>query len=1320
MGEEMTELAKERAAQKAEFDEAAMTFGDKAVRLYENYGKPIGRDMMEFITSEEVVTAPVKGLQDAAKDIAGTIDFVARAVHDPAERVEERKAKGEKEGEDGTVKDKSKSVQSAFIPSPELIPGLLAGEQRVEFPELKTGTGEMVREITRFGAEAAPVIAGAQTIGIPSIMAWGLGAGAAGFVRDPAEPNMADMLKEVGELDNDGVEAVRSVWVDALARDEDDSEFVKRLKAGAEEGTVLGVLPDTVIEGLRLSYRAARSALASGTAARVGRNLLDSSARKNELLRLGAELSDDEVKIAMDERRIGRILTDADAAYQAGLDGKAVAAPVIVPAVMLTEFDNPNDPPDAKSDLTAERIINVGLGGKLLEQLIKKTTKPGVEALEEKVIKEATEKAAMKEAGQADLLKQKYGLDPAVEAKAEGIDFNFDRIEADEDVKGVIDRVSEHLAPEIEAYKRGKRSLSEIEHDASLMNMSVDDVMAMRTTNAEEFTAARFALVTSATKLRNMAAHIAGPDSTDRDMIAFRRAIQDHSVLQMHVKGQQTEIARALSAMRITAKAMESDDVRMVEQFIVETGGRGGIKRMASKLASTTDPAHFNRVASKMGRITRWDMFLEVWYASLLSNPMTHVVNTVTSGFATAVGLPEMASAAMAGTVRRALGGEGGVYAGNVLDYGVGMIGGIRTGMRNGWETLRTGEPQDAASKFEGLVGRRRALTSTAIGELPEMQALKGVLPQQALDGMEYAGKAFDVLTEIWPRGVTRLMMTADQANKGIAYTAMLNSRAASKTREGVLNGTLNAKEARAMYNGMVQNPETFAPDLHMESARFGQEMTFQLPLGQKGQKIMSAIRTIPGSALVFPFMKTPANILKYVTARTPAAPLLKEFREAVTGSDPFARDLAMGRMALGSSIGFSMVSVAGAGYITGGGPIDFRLRKSLENTGWQPYSILIPKDSAAGQAMGLKQDRHISYKRFDPFSQFLGISADMHEVWGYATEDEQGLMASVISTAIYRNITSRTWMTGFSDLMESTAGMETGNLSPTERLLTRIAASAAVPSGARWIGTTEALGGDPTRRSTRPEVSDPETLEDIAPAMQWLDRMVKSIKARTGQYSEELPPIRNFWGKEQVLTPGVLINTVPIFTRESTIDTGALKAAGISPVPHKWARLRHPYDMDDAQHLAFVQAAGVDGEIVRLGNPMGYHPNKIGGVEMNPDEMDAYVVAANTIRPESGSLIVDGRRVMDYAGMNLHQAMTGLVQTPEYRAASDLADISGSKISLLRKVTSFYRHDANPDRRTGLGGADLMAATLHPTLMQRIQLMRVETQSIEKLLEAQ
>lgn len=70
---------------------------------------------------------------------------------------------------------------------------------------------------------------------------------------DPDDPGLANLAQEMGQLDSATLEAARTVFVDALAKDEDDTELVKRLKSVGE-----GALIGSVVDGLVLMYRGAK------------------------------------------------------------------------------------------------------------------------------------------------------------------------------------------------------------------------------------------------------------------------------------------------------------------------------------------------------------------------------------------------------------------------------------------------------------------------------------------------------------------------------------------------------------------------------------------------------------------------------------------------------------------------------------------------------------------------------------------------------------------------------------------------------------------------------------------------------------------------------------------------------------------------------------------------------------------------------------------------------------------------------------------------------------------------------------------------------
>lgn len=90
-----------------------------------------------------------------------------------------------------------------------------------------------------------------------------------------------------------------------------------------------------------------------------------------------------------------------------------------------------------------------------------------------------------------------------------------------------------------------------------------------------------------------------------------------------------------------------------------------------------------------------------------------------------------------------------------------------------------------------------------------------------------------------------------------------------------------------------------------------------------------------------------------------------------------------------------------------GGGPSDPKLRANLERQGWQPYSIKFG-------------DTYVSIKRLEPFSTIIGLSADLVEIATQGDETKTAEAAAALGMAFSKNVTSKTWMTGLSNLLEA------------------------------------------------------------------------------------------------------------------------------------------------------------------------------------------------------------------------------------------------------------------------------------------------------------
>jgi hypothetical protein len=176
---------------------------------------------------------------------------------------------------------------------------------------------------------------------------------------------------------------------------------------------------------------------------------------------------------------------------------------------------------------------------------------------------------------------------------------------------------------------------------------------------------------------------------------------------------------------------------------------------------------------------------------------------------------------------------------------------------------------------------------------------------------------------------------------------------------------------------------------------------TFQGELGKFGKSVQRTIQSDPTgiAKFLFPFVKTPINLVKASGEFSPYG-LIKGLAKGDVD--------ATARGAIGSSIAVGIAALAIEGSITGGGPIDFRKKQTLEATGWQPYSVKIG-------------NKYISYHRFEPLGLTMGLVADA--VHGIKQGDSEAVTTSKADTAvahIERNLSSLPFMYGLSSIVDA------------------------------------------------------------------------------------------------------------------------------------------------------------------------------------------------------------------------------------------------------------------------------------------------------------
>ncbi|MCP5380323.1 MAG: thermonuclease family protein [Novosphingobium sp.] len=614
---------------------------------------------------------------------------------------------------------------------------------------------------------------------------------------------------------------------------------------------------------------------------------------------------------------------------------------------------------------------------------------------------------------------------------------NLAKMESPQDIARALSQTERRVG--FDAATRGRVTQAETERLASELGMTPAVLLSRRkgqAFNAEEALAARQILAKSGNELVNAAKRLRalGDDPGSEALADFRQKWMRHVAIQEQVAGATAEAGRALAQFRMAA---DSRAVRgeVLGSLVSAGGGKHDLQDAANALldAVELEPGKFNALAKALSK-PRWhNKVSELYINFLLSNPPTHVVNTVSNTLTAMAQIPEYATASIIGAGRKALlrdKAKERITASEVGARTFGLVQGAKEGARLFANALRTGDASDFASKVEGE-------------QYKAIAGLKGEII----------------------RIPTRLLTAEDELFKGIARRMELNAQAVRiANREGVKGEALDKRVAE-----LVANP---TDEIFERSLDYGRYLTFQRKLGPFGQAISSATGSNLLAKVVVPFVRTPINLMKFATERSPAAPLLKEWRtDFMAGGE--RRDLAIARMMLGTGFATIIYQAALDGTITGAVPPDPAKARLLYADGWQPYSVKIG-------------DRYVSYSRLDPLSTTVGVAADMATLPSGLSDRQKEDQATILVASIMGNLASKTWLSGASAFVEGLAdpGRYAGDW------LERTVSAFAVPAGV--AGVARAI--DPVSRK-RESIGD-------------------AIKARIPGMSQDLMPRRDVFGE--------------------------------------------------------------------------------------------------------------------------------------------------------------------------------------------------------------
>jgi len=706
------------------------------------------------------------------------------------------------------------------------------------------------------------------------------------------------------------------------------------------------------------------------------------------------------------------------------------------------------------------------------------------------------------------------------DAPAVGVDFNFNYIQGPEDIDKAIDKVSQVFAKETDVAKRGVLSDEAVKDMAARLNIMPEIIKAGigTTFNAEQMLAARELLVRSASKLDDLSKKVKelGPNKEDDALLLeFRNQLATHAAIQMKVKAAQTEVARALRSFRLPVDGSTGiGDPAALTTLLNENGGRLNLKQMAEAYdtLSMEERARFVQMAGGAWK-NLGSIWKEMYTSSIMYSPATiernlygGMIMNLTRGFDTA--FAATAGRALDKPIEIVFGSKSSdrVYASEAAIELANFFLAVPKAFKAGIRAFKTDSPQYAGKDADKVPMPALSSRLFADPNTPTAQAV------------DFMGKAI--------RLPFRAMLAGDEFAKATVAQMETRRLAARQAFLAIDNGV----PVDQAIDGMVvqiTNPDAKILQRVDDSVK---EATFQSDMGQIGNTmLMVRNRLGPVGTVLAPFVKTVVNVEKELFKRTPFAPVMKEVRDELAAGGA-RRQMALGKMAMGSSVMGWMMYETLDGNISGAGPTDPKRREFLRQTnpGWQPFSI----------KMG---DKWVSYAGLEPIGGLIGMAATLAEVGSvYAKDDDSDWTDLMLYAALvpFKYVGELPFMSGMANL---TSLIEELKRDPTGE---RASAAAnkffggiaqnfpagmvpiPTPGGAliRQIETTI----DPTQRQVRVDPSLPADEK-------YFDFLYRTWAAKT--YSAGAPT-RNVWGKEVQQEVGPIYWIAPFYRKEAELDT--------------------------------------------------------------------------------------------------------------------------------------------------------------------------------------
>jgi hypothetical protein len=539
-------------------------------------------------------------------------------------------------------------------------------------------------------------------------------------------------------------------------------------------------------------------------------------------------------------------------------------------------------------------------------------------------------------------------------------------------------------------------------------------------------------------------------------------------------------------------------------------------QKAAALISKMENAEQAGKFAADM-ELTAWQKWhngiVSLFVNNLISGPITHMAYSVGNEvFALFRAVPVTLAQATIGEVRQRLNptATDRAYFGEVGAQLYGMMTGARDGVFPAWQAVKSGVP---------------------------------VLPEGAQGSLDLS--LINTRSQAIPGKIGYAIETPSRVVAGIHTLFYTMNYEMEIARQAYRQASAAGLEGDA-FNQSVAKFKASPPEAVMESASdiATRAVLMKRPAQGGPQQLISQIvnynppdASIPavaalGAKLMVPFMQIGMNLLEGgLVDHTLVSLMQPEARAELMGTKGgAARDLRVAKIATGSMLAGSIVGLAAQNIVTGGGPVDPKVRRIMEDTGWKPYSIRIG-------------DAYIPYRKYlGPLGPLVATSANFYEV-GHTLE-EKGATAAAASLAFGFSevVADETWMAGVSNFVHAATDWKNEG-----QQYLRNTATAFIPFS---------VGLQQTARLVDPYQRQAHTLLETA-----LNKIPFA--------SENLTPQIGVWG--QPITSHMMIS--PGQAREDPVDD-RLEALdhGIAPIGHHILGV----PLTEAQYTTYARIAGM------------------------------------------------------------------------------------------------------------------------------------------------